>query len=44
MFKICVVVIWIGLFALVLSSVVRSEKINTEPHSAHPHFTAKVQS
>jgi hypothetical protein len=33
MFKIGGVVIWITLFAMVLSSIIRSEKINATPHS-----------
>jgi hypothetical protein len=44
MFKIVGVVIWISLFAIVMTSVVRSEKINATPHSAGQlHHTAKTQ-
>lgn len=44
MFKIVGVVIWISLFAIVMTSVVRSEKINATPHSAAQlHHTAKTQ-
>ena len=43
-FKIVGVVIWITLFAMVLSSVIRSEKINATPHSAGQlHHTGKTQ-
>jgi hypothetical protein len=44
MFKIVGVVIWISLFAIVLTSVVRSEKINATPHSAGQlHHSGKTQ-
>jgi hypothetical protein len=44
MFKIGAVVIWIALFALVLSSVFRSEKIDATAHSvAQLHHTGKAQ-
>jgi hypothetical protein len=33
MFKIGAVVIWIALFAMVLSSVIRSEKVDATAHS-----------
>jgi hypothetical protein len=43
MFKIGAVVLWIALFAMVLSSVIRSEKINANAHSvAQPHHTGKA--
>ena len=42
MFKIGGVVIWLALFAMVLSSVIRSEKINATPHSVGQlHHTGK---
>jgi hypothetical protein len=34
MFKIAGAVIWVTLFAMVLTSVIRSEKINATPHAA----------
>jgi hypothetical protein len=34
MFKVAGAVIWVALFALVLTSVIRSEKLNATPHSA----------
>jgi hypothetical protein len=43
MFKIVGVVIWVSLFAIVMTSVVRSEKINATPHSGQLHHTAKAQ-
>ena len=44
MFKIGGVVIWLALFAMVLSSVIRSEKINATPHSVGQlHHTGKTQ-
>ena len=44
MFKIIGVVTWIILFALVMTSVIRSEKINATPHSAGQlHHSAKTQ-
>jgi hypothetical protein len=43
MFKIGAVVIWIALFAMVLSSVIRSEKINATAHPvAQLHHTGKA--
>ena len=42
MLKIAGVVTWIILFALVLTSVIRSEKINATPNS-QLHHTAKTQ-
>ena len=43
MFKIGGVVIWITLFAMVLSSIIRSEKINATPHSVGQlHHTGKT--
>jgi hypothetical protein len=44
MFKIVGAVIWVTLFAAVLTSVIRSEKINATPHAAGQlHHMAKVQ-
>jgi len=44
MFKTVGVVIWVTLFAAVLSSVFRSEKINATPHSVGQlHHTGKTQ-
>jgi hypothetical protein len=44
MFKIVGVVIWITLLAVVLSSVIRNEKINATPHSVGQlHHTDKTQ-
>jgi hypothetical protein len=43
MFKIGAVVIWVSLFAMVLSSVIRSEKIHANAHSvAQLHHTGKA--
>ena len=44
MFKIGGVVIWLALFAMVLSGVIRSEKINATPRSVGQlHHTDKTQ-
>jgi hypothetical protein len=44
MFKIVGGVIWLALFAMVLSSVFRSEKINAAPESAGQlHHAGKLQ-
>jgi len=44
MFKIVGVVTWIILFALVMTSVIRSEKINAAPHAVGQlHHAAKAQ-
>jgi hypothetical protein len=44
MFKIFGVVIWISLFSLVMTSIVRSEKISATPHAGGQlHHTAKTQ-
>jgi hypothetical protein len=43
MFKICGVAIWITLFAVVLTSVIRGEKINATPHAGQLHHTGKTQ-
>jgi len=44
MFKIGGVVIWIALLAIVLSSVIRSERIDAAAHSvAQLHHSAKTQ-
>jgi hypothetical protein len=44
MLKIAGVVTWIALFALVLTSVIRSEKINATPHSVGQlHHTGKTK-
>jgi hypothetical protein len=44
MFKIVGAVIWIVVFAMVLSSVFRSEKINAAPESAGQlHHAGKLQ-
>ena len=44
MFKIVGVVIWLILFALVMTSVIRSEKINATPHGVGQlHRAAKAQ-
>jgi hypothetical protein len=44
MLKIAGIATWIILFALVLTSVIRSEKINATPHSVGQlHHTGKTQ-
>lgn len=44
MLKIAGIVSWIVLFALVLTSVIRSEKISATPHSlAQLHHNGKTQ-
>jgi hypothetical protein len=44
MFKVVGAVVWVTLFAAVLTSVIRSEKINATPHAGAPlHHIAKVQ-
>jgi hypothetical protein len=44
MFKIAGVVIWVTPFAVVLSSVIRTEKTNATPQSARQvHYAGKMQ-
>lgn len=43
MFKIVGVVTWIILFALVMTSVIRSEKISATPHAGQLHHAARTQ-
>jgi hypothetical protein len=44
MFKIGGGVIWVALFAMVMTSVIRSENINATPHSVGQlHHTGKAQ-
>jgi hypothetical protein len=44
MFKIGGIVIWIALLAMVMTSVIRSEKVNAAPHSVGQlHHAGKAQ-
>jgi hypothetical protein len=43
MFKVGGGVIWVALLAMVMTSVIKSEKINATPHSVGHHHVVKTQ-